>query len=200
MTKADKIESILAKCVRNEKTNCFEWTGSRGKRANQGEYTYPSIQYMKKAYKGHRLLWMLTHDVVITPTDFVCHKCDNMNCLNIDHLYLGNAKTNAGDMSDRRRGNYSRRNACSRGHEYTPENTSIKRWNKEGRTFRACKACIALAWHRSGKKRRAELAAERSKFLSERGGVDEYDPTPYCHVCGAKRKAHCNCGEVADNE
>lgn len=28
---------------------------------------------------------------------------------------------------------------------------------------------------------------------------DEYDPTPYCHICGAMSKASCSCGPIARN-
>lgn len=27
----------------------------------------------------------------------------------------------------------------------------------------------------------------------------EEDPTPWCHVCGAKEKADCDCGPIAEN-
>lgn len=26
------------------------------------------------------------------------------------------------------------------------------------------------------------------------------DPTPWCHGCGAKKKADCECGPLAENE
>jgi hypothetical protein len=29
--------------------------------------------------------------------------------------------------------------------------------------------------------------------------VDNYDPTPWCHQCGARRQADCHCGPIADN-
>lgn len=28
---------------------------------------------------------------------------------------------------------------------------------------------------------------------------DAYDPTPWCHVCGAKEKNQCDCGPIAAN-
>jgi len=27
-----------------------------------------------------------------------------------------------------------------------------------------------------------------------------YDPTPWCSYCGAKRKADCDCGPIAEND
>ena len=35
-----------------------------------------------------------------------------------------------------------------------------------------------------------------SQGLSE----EEPDPTPWCNACGARTKARCDCGPIADNE
>lgn len=29
---------------------------------------------------------------------------------------------------------------------------------------------------------------------------EDYDPTPYCLACGAKRAKDCKCGPIADND
>jgi hypothetical protein len=39
---------------------------------------------------------------------------------------------------------------------------------------------------------------ERMKIISE-AEHDDYDPTPWCHQCGAMTKAKCDCGPIADN-
>jgi hypothetical protein len=28
----------------------------------------------------------------------------------------------------------------------------------------------------------------------------DYDPTPWCHVCGARKRENCHCGPIAENE
>ena len=28
----------------------------------------------------------------------------------------------------------------------------------------------------------------------------DYDPTPYCHICGAKEQKQCVCGPMAEND
>jgi hypothetical protein len=30
--------------------------------------------------------------------------------------------------------------------------------------------------------------------------VANYDPTPWCHQCGARRQSDCHCGPIADND
>ncbi len=30
--------------------------------------------------------------------------------------------------------------------------------------------------------------------------IEDYDPTPWCSSCGARRQADCDCGPIADNE
>lgn len=39
-------------------------------------------------------------------------------------------------------------------------------------------------------------------FQEERkGSIDpDYDPTPWCGYCRAKRQADCKCGPIADND
>jgi hypothetical protein len=27
----------------------------------------------------------------------------------------------------------------------------------------------------------------------------EYDPTPWCHCCGARKRENCHCGPIAEN-
>lgn len=45
----------------------------------------------------HRFVYEQVHHVKLGPKDFVCHSCDNPSCFNIDHLFLGNDRTNTDD-------------------------------------------------------------------------------------------------------
>ena len=76
---------------------CIEWTGAKTHRG-YGQTTITLEKHKSKTALCHRLLWELTHDVKLSRHQYVCHKCDNPSCLNIDHLYLGTAKDNSEDM------------------------------------------------------------------------------------------------------
>jgi hypothetical protein len=61
--------------------------------------------------------------------------CPNRDCFNPDHLYLGNQSRNVQDSVRQKTHIESRKTHCPQGHEYTLENTIIRR-NK-----RYCRAC-----------------------------------------------------------
>ena len=39
----------------------------------------------------------------------------------------------------------------------------------------------------------------QEKFYSWYTKPEDYDPTPWCHWCGAMTKDACHCGPIADN-
>lgn len=56
----------------------------------------------RKSLGAHRASWMLAHGP-IPPGLMVLHRCDNPPCVNPDHLFLGTAKDNVGDMDTKGR-------------------------------------------------------------------------------------------------
>ncbi len=50
----------------------------------------------------YRVLWAEKYGE-ISPKQHLCHKCDNPPCCNIDHLFLGDAKTNMADAASKGR-------------------------------------------------------------------------------------------------
>jgi hypothetical protein len=77
-------------------SGCVEWQGAKRRGG------YGSFQFERKAHAAHRWLWVHTHGPIEDGL-VVRHKCDNVACVNIDHLELGTAQENSQDMVDRER-------------------------------------------------------------------------------------------------
>ncbi len=75
----------------NEETGCHEWQGAVG-----GKNDYPSMHYRQRTRRATRVMYALTYGE-IPKGMFVCHSCDNPQCVNPDHLFLGNQKRNMRD-------------------------------------------------------------------------------------------------------
>jgi hypothetical protein len=80
------------------KTNgCWKWTG--GKTA-QG---YGNIWFDGSLRRANRIRWQLCFGE-IPEGMLVLHKCDNPECTNPDHLFIGTQKDNMQDMIQKGRG------------------------------------------------------------------------------------------------
>ena len=65
---------------------------------------YKNVTYKKKREKLHRLLFRLKYRITNLPSwAFICHTCDNPNCCNLEHLFLGNASINMQDRTKKGR-------------------------------------------------------------------------------------------------
>lgn len=82
---------LLLKSQRNLYTGCIEWIGSLHYKG------YGEIRINGKTKGAHVIVWKLHHGNIPFGM-FVCHKCDNPKCINIDHLFLGTPKDNTHDM------------------------------------------------------------------------------------------------------
>jgi hypothetical protein len=94
--------------VKESQDGCRVWTGT----LRNG---YGRIGYQRKQISCTRLIWEWNNGP-IPDQMLVCHKCDNPSCVNIDHLFLGNAKENMDDCvrKKRRRDRKGQDNANSR--------------------------------------------------------------------------------------
>ena len=75
-----------------KKDGCWEWKIAKV----QG---YGVFKFNRKMYKAHRISWEL-HFGEIPKDKFVLHKCNNKECSNPDHLYLGSYIENRIDLAN----------------------------------------------------------------------------------------------------
>jgi hypothetical protein len=113
---------------------CIEPEGTRDKDGYVRWHVY--IDGERKRRGVHWLVWAEQYGFPLRGQQ-VCHTCDNPACCNIEHLYLGDAKSNARDRGNRNRASNGndRKTHCIWGHEFTEENTYLH----QGR--RQCRAC-----------------------------------------------------------
>jgi hypothetical protein len=109
---------------------CWNWTGGINL-AGYGRFT-PVGSMHKYAHR-----WL--YETVVEPVPAglqLDHLCFNRRCVNPDHLEPVTAQENM------RRNAWTRRTSCVHGHEFTPENTYIRRSGS-----RQCRACALIRYH-----------------------------------------------------
>lgn len=76
----------------NKQTGCWIW--EQKKRING----YGCISVNNKTYFAHRISAVVFKNFDINSNLFVLHKCDNHECINPEHLFIGTQKDNIQDM------------------------------------------------------------------------------------------------------
>lgn len=77
----------------NNKTQCWNWLGSKDRKG------YGQVRINKKIQYVHRLMATLCFKFHTYETKtWVLHKCDNPSCFNPEHLFLGDRQSNIADM------------------------------------------------------------------------------------------------------
>lgn len=138
-------EKLVKRINIDEATGCWNWTGPGWfNRPHPGNrYGYVMVWDGKK-YKtigAHRAMMIAKHGP-LTPDQCACHKCDNVLCINPDHLYVGSMKENIWDSKNRGRHYESKLDHCHRGHPLFGDNVRIcKQHPPKTGIRRACKAC-----------------------------------------------------------
>ena len=139
--------------VKFRKDGCWIWTGCRTKESGYGR-----IWYNGRMYVSHRILYTLFVDDV-QESLVLDHKCKNKICVNPRHLRQITNRENVLIGIGPTAMNY-RKKSCKNGHEFTKENTRIKKDKS-----RYCRKC-ANVWKRLSRERiikRMNLATADTK-------------------------------------
>jgi hypothetical protein len=129
----------------NKTDSCWLWTGALNSKG------YGSIRIDGKSVGTHVYSYKL-YKGEVSEGLLVCHTCDIPNCVNPEHLWLGNSKDNAVDMVNKGRVGASSKpqTHCRKGHEF--EIFGVYNYVKNGKQERTCKECKKIRdKSRSGK-------------------------------------------------
>lgn len=132
MTEAEFWEKI------NKTENCWLWTGIINSKG------YGSLRFgstPQRSTFAHVVSWKLKYGQY-PPWFQVLHKCDVPNCVNPEHLFLGTISDNVRDAVTKKRHSETSKTHCIHGHEFTPENTIIRKRRSTGRLRRDCRTCL----------------------------------------------------------
>lgn len=113
--------------------SCWLWNGSKGE-SGHGQFCFDY-----KRVQAHRFMYVLGGKK-IPKGMFVCHKCNVPHCVNPEHLYLADNKTNIRDAA--RDGLIPRGEKCFRSKLKRGEVRHIREMHAEGATMGA----LAIAY------------------------------------------------------
>lgn len=114
---------------------CWNWTGRKNVRTGRAVFRADG-----KSNYAARWLWQKSFGTLLDG-DRVLHSCDNVLCVNLEHLFIGTQLDNIRDRDAKGRNRLSATH-CVNGHEMSGPNVSTygpaARWRK-------CLACARAA-------------------------------------------------------
>lgn len=112
MIEQSRREYLISRIMENSimrPNGCLEWTATKNK-AGYGLIHFAARKGdgWKSSVPAHRAHYMAHHNIILERNQFVCHRCDNPSCVNIEHLFVGSPKDNMQDMLAKDRHSKSR--------------------------------------------------------------------------------------------
>ncbi len=92
----EKQRTNFFKKVEKQENGCWLWTAALNPNG------YGRVNVLGRTRRAHRISYM-QHCGPIPEGMFVCHKCDVRNCVNPEHLFLGDQQSNMADMRSKGR-------------------------------------------------------------------------------------------------
>jgi len=118
-------------------TNCWNWIGHINKEG-YGKFNLAKNCGKRESFTVSRISYSIFNKT--DPLLLIDHTCRNRKCVNPEHLQQASPLTNTHENSVSTAHFLSLRSCCNKGHEYTEENTAIRK-NNGAYGGRRCKTC-----------------------------------------------------------
>ena len=103
---------------------CWPWTGAVVSKTRP----YGILSIQGRSIRASRISWSLSRGETFPPSKLACHSCDNPNCVNPAHIWIGTPRDNTHDMLRKGRAAHQKNpkvakqkrpeGICQRGHAY----------------------------------------------------------------------------------
>lgn len=96
-------EAVLQRTDKKDPNECWSWLGQKRKPKGNAKSGYGRLEYRGTQYTAHKLAWELHNKTTVPKGYCICHLCDNPECVNPDHLFLGSIQDNNEDKLKKQR-------------------------------------------------------------------------------------------------